>query len=225
MARRPENLIYGVDDKPPVPVLLLLGMQHIFLMSSTLVLPVVLVSEIGGGFDQVRSVVALTMISCGLGTIFQAMRFGWVGSGYLCPNLCGPNFFAASMSAAWLGGLPLMRGMTIAAGLVEIVFARALHRIKFLFPPEITGLVVLMVAVGVIPLGVSKFLGVNYEGEPIQGASLLVEEPSALGDLAALVKATGVNGYAVANPQWPEVARRTADSLARLESALRRYSE
>jgi NCS2 family nucleobase:cation symporter-2 len=174
MARRPENLIYGVDDKPPVPVLLLLGMQHIFLMSSTLVLPVVLVSEIGGGFDQVRSVVALTMISCGLGTIFQAMRFGWVGSGYLCPNLCGPNFFAASMSAAWLGGLPLMRGMTIAAGLVEIVFARALHRIKFLFPPEITGLVVVMVAVGVIPLGVSKFLGINYEGEPIQGASLLV---------------------------------------------------
>lgn len=174
MARPPENLIYGVDDSPPVPVLLLLGMQHIFLMSSTLVLPVVLVSEIGGGFDQVRSVVALTMISCGLGTIFQAMRFGWVGSGYLCPNLCGPNFFAASMSAAWLGGLPLMRGMTIAAGLVEIVFARALHRIKFLFPPEITGLVVLMVAVGVIPLGVSKFLGVNYEGEPIQGASLLV---------------------------------------------------
>lgn len=174
MARIPDNLIYGVDDKPPVPVLLLLGMQHIFLMSSTLVLPVVLVSEIGGGFDQVRSVVALTMISCGLGTIFQSMRFGWVGSGYLCPNLCGPNFFAASMSAAWLGGLPLMRGMTIAAGLVEIVFARALHRIKFLFPPEITGLVVLMVAVGVIPLGVSKFLGVNYEGEPIQGASVLV---------------------------------------------------
>ncbi len=174
MAKPPENLIYGVDDKPPVPVLLLLGMQHIFLMSSTLVLPVVLVTEIGGGFDQVRSVVALTMISCGLGTIFQAMRFGWVGSGYLCPNLCGPNFFAASMSAAWLGGLPLMRGMTIAAGLVEIVFARALHRIKFLFPPEITGLVVLMVAVEVIPLGVSKFLGVNYEGEPIQGASLLV---------------------------------------------------
>ncbi|MBM4180579.1 MAG: purine/pyrimidine permease [Betaproteobacteria bacterium] len=174
MAKPPENLIYGVDDKPPLPVLLLLGMQHIFLMSSTLVLPVVLVTEIGGGFDQVRSVVALTMISCGLGTIFQAMRCGWVGSGYLCPNLCGPNFFAASMSAAWLGGLPLMRGMTIAAGLVEIVFARALHRIKFLFPPEITGLVVLMVAVGVIPLGVSKFLGVNYEGEPIQGASLLV---------------------------------------------------
>ena len=174
MARRPEHLIYGVDDTPPYPVLFLLGVQHIFLMSSSLVLPVVLVSEIGGGFDQVRSVVALTMISCGLGTIFQAFRFGWVGSGYLCPNLCGPNFFSASMTAAWLGGMPLMRGMTIIAGLVEIIFARLLHRIKFLFPPEITGMVVLMVAVSVIPLGVSKSLGINYEGEPIQGTCVAV---------------------------------------------------
>ena len=174
MATRPENLIYGVNDKLPLPLLFLLSFQHIFLMSSTLVLPVVLVTEIGGSFDQLRSVVALTMISCGLGTIFQAFRFGWLGSGYLCPNLCGPNFFTASMTAAWLGGLPLMRGMTIVAGLVEVVFARALRRIKFLFPPEITGLVVLMVAVGIIPLGLSKSLGINYEGEPIQGACVAV---------------------------------------------------
>lgn len=174
MAKKPEHLIYGVDDSPPLPVMLLLGIQHIFLMSSSIALPIVLVSEIGGGFDQVRSVVALTMISCGIGTILQSIRFGWIGSGYLCPNLCGPNFFSSSMAAAWLGGLPLMRGMTIIAGLVELVFARALHRVKFLFPPEITGLVVLMVAESLIPLAVSKSLGINYEGEPIQGACLLV---------------------------------------------------
>lgn len=174
MAKKPEHLIYGVDDSPPLPVMFLLGIQHIFLMSSSIALPIVLVSEIGGGFDQVRSVVALTMISCGIGTILQAIRFGWIGSGYLCPNLCGPNFFSSSMAAAWLGGLPLMRGMTIIAGLIELVFARTLHRVKFLFPPEITGLVVLMVAESLIPLAVSKSLGINYEGEPIQGACLLV---------------------------------------------------
>lgn len=174
MARKPDHLIYGIDDTPPLPVLLLLGVQHIFLMSSSLVLPVVLVAEIGGSFEQVRSVVALTMISCGMGTIFQALRYRWLGSGFLCPNLCGPNFFTASMTAAWLGGLPLMRGMTIIAGLVEILFARVLHRIKFLFPSEITGLVVLMVAMGLIPLGTSKCLGISYEGEPIQGACVAV---------------------------------------------------
>jgi xanthine permease XanP len=174
MAKRPANLTYGVDDRPPLPTLLLLGVQHIFLMASTLILPVVLVSEIGGPFEQVQGVVALTMVACGIGTILQAFRWGVLGSGFLCPNLCGPNFFTVSMEAAWLGGLPLMRGMTIAAGLVEAVFARVVHRLRSLFPPEITGLVVLMVAVGIIPLGASKCFGINYQGEPIRGENLLV---------------------------------------------------
>lgn len=172
--KTPANLIYALEDQPPWPVLLLLGFQHIFLMSSTLVLPVVLLTEIGGSFTEVRSVVGLTMIACGIGTIVQSMRYGILGSGFLCPNLCGPNFFGACVEAAWLGGLPLMRGMTIFAGLVEALFARVLPRLKFLFPPEITGLVVLMVAAGLIPLGTSKFLGINYEGEPIQLVNLLI---------------------------------------------------
>lgn len=174
MARRPENILYGVEDTLPRGTLLLLSIQHIFLMSSTLVLPVVLVREIGGGFDQIRSVVALTMIACGIGTILQAMRWRGIGSGFLCPNLCGPNFFGACAQAAWAGGLPLMQGMTVFAGVVEVVFARIAHRIAFLFPPEVTGLVVLMVAEGLITLGVSKFFGVNYASEPVQPLDLLV---------------------------------------------------
>jgi NCS2 family nucleobase:cation symporter-2 len=174
MGRRPEGLIYAEDERPPLPVLALLGVQHIFLMSSTLVLPIVLVREIGGSFDLVRGVVALTMIACGIGTIVQAMRVRGFGSGFLCPNLCGPNFFVASMNAAWLGGLPLMRGMTIAAGLFEVLFARAIRRLGFLFPPEITGLVVLMVAESLIPIGTSKFLGITFQDEPIVGNSVAV---------------------------------------------------
>ena len=168
MATKPASLIYGVDDSVPPGALALLAVQHIFLMSSSIVLPIVLVNEIGGSFMDVRAVVALTMITCGIGTILQALRLPGLGSGFLCPNLCGPNFFAASMTAAWLGGIPLMRGMTIFAGLVEIVFARFVHRLAFLFPAEVTGLVVFMVGVGLIPVGVSRFLHIDFSGEPIE---------------------------------------------------------
>ena len=180
MASKPRDLIYGLDDRPPLADLLILGCQHIFLMSSTLVLPIVLVTEIGGTFDEVRSVIALTMIACGVGTIVQSLRCRFVGSGFVCPNLCGPNFFTASMEAAWVGGLPLLRGMTIVAGIAEAVFARFVQRLAFLFPPEITGLVVLMVAQGLITLGVSKFLGITFEGEPIQRDSVLIASASLL---------------------------------------------
>ncbi len=191
MSRRPDNLLYAENDRPPVLVLVALGVQHIFLMSSTLVLPVVLVSEIGGSFEQVRGVVALTMVACGVGTIVQAFRMRGFGSGFLCPNLCGPNFFGVSMSAAWLGGLPLMRGMTIAAGLFEVLFAKTIRRLGFLFPPEITGLVVLMVAESIIPLGTSKFLGITYQDEPIAGKSLAVAAVTLLAMIMANVWGRG----------------------------------
>ena len=172
--RKPSNLIYGLEDRPPWSVLAALSVQHIFLMSSTLVLPVALVTEIGGSLTEVQATVAMTMVACGIGTIIQAARWHGIGSGYLCPNLCGPNFFAASIGAAWLGGLPLMRGMTIVAGLVEVVFGRVAHRLAFLFPAEITGLVVFMVAFNLVPLGASKFLGVNYAGDPIQPKTFVI---------------------------------------------------
>lgn len=191
MARRPEGLIYAVNERPPLSTLFILGLQHIMLMSSTLILPVVLVSEIGGSFEQVRGAVALSMIACGVGTILQAIRIRGFGSGFLCPNLVGPNFFGALMGAAWLGGLPLMRGMTIAAGLFEALFARLVHRLRFLFPTEISGLVVLMVGVSLIPLGASKFLGVTFEDEPISGLSLGVAAVTLLAMVAANVWGRG----------------------------------
>ncbi|MDF3059332.1 MAG: Xanthine/uracil permease [Rariglobus sp.] len=172
MARKPATLLYGLDDRPSPGVLFMLALQHNFLMASTLLLPVVLISEIGGPPAEVQSVVGLTMIAAGIGTILQTS--GRLGSGYLCPNLCGPNFFAASAEAAWLGGLPLMRGMTMVAGLVEALLAPLLRHLKFLFPTEVTGLVVFMVGVSLVPVGASKFLGIDYTGDPIRPVVLLV---------------------------------------------------
>lgn len=174
MSEQPKGFIYGIDDKPPLLVLFLVGIQHVVLMTSTLVLPIILISEIGGSFEQIRSVVGMTMIACGVGTILQAIRCRFLGSGFLCPNLCGPTYFLASLDAVWLGGLPLMRGMTIVAGIIELVSARLINAIKFLFPTEIIGLIVLMIAQRLIPLGISRLFGVSFEGEPIHMANVLV---------------------------------------------------
>ncbi len=174
MARKPDNIIYGVDERPPAITILLLALQHIFVLSSTLVLPVVLVQGIGGSFAQIKSLIAFTMIAAGIGTIIQALRFGPIGSGYLVPNLAGPAYMSVSLQAAWIGGLPLMHGMIIIAGLFEALFSRVVHHIRRLFPPEVTGLVVLMVGVSLIPLAASKFVGVEYAGDRTTTPYLLV---------------------------------------------------
>ncbi len=167
MAKKPADLIYGVDEKPPFPVTLILGVQHIFTMSSTLMLPVVIVHEIGGSFLQAQSMVAYTMIAIGIGTVLQSFRKGPVGSGYLCPHLCSPSYLSVSLQAAWTGGLPLMHGMTFFAGVFEGLFSRIVHKLRFLFPTEVTGVVVLMVGVSLVPLGASKFIGIEIMGDPL----------------------------------------------------------
>lgn len=174
MATKPSNLIYGVDDKPPWTILFILGLQHVFTMSSCLVLPVVVARELGASFDVVQSMVCFSAIAAGLGTILQASRWGPVGSGYLCPNLVGPSYLSVSVQAGWLGGLPLMHGMIMIAGIFEVFFSRIIHKLRSLFPTEITGLVVLMIAVALVPLDSSKFVGINYTGDAMNLKGLTV---------------------------------------------------
>jgi xanthine permease XanP len=171
---KPSNLIYGVDEKPPGVSTFLLGLQHTFVMSSTLILPVAIVSEIGGTLDQVQSVVSYSMIAAGLATILQSLKRGPVGSGYLCPHLVGPSYLSASIQAAWLGGLPLLFGMTTVAGLFEALFSRVVRRLQILFPTEVTGLVVVMVGIALVPLGASKFLGIETEDAIIEARDVTV---------------------------------------------------
>ena len=165
MAEDTQKIIYGLNDVPPWKDLLLLSFQQMLLMFTAATFPAMLIREVGGTLEEASSMVALTMIAAGIGTIIQASRNRWIGSGYLCPNVCGPSYLAVSMQAAWSGGLPLMRGMIIFAGLVEMLLARIINRLRFLFPPIVTGLTVTMVGVSVIPVAVTNFFGTRYAGD------------------------------------------------------------
>jgi len=161
MARKPTNLIYGVDDDPPIATTLLLGFQHIFILSIAFIFPVVIVSEIGGTPEDAENLICMAMLATGFSTFLQALNKGPVGSGYLCPLVNGPAFVPASLLAGKAGGLALIFGMTAAAGVFEALFSRVVGRMRKYFPPEVTGTVVLMVGVEVIPIAIPKFFGID----------------------------------------------------------------
>ncbi len=165
MTGNSQKIIYGLDDVPPWKDLLLLSFQQMLLMFTAATFPAMLVREVGGTLEEASSMVALTMIAAGIGTIIQASRNRFIGSGYLCPNICGPSYLAVSMQAAWSGGFPLMRGMIIFAGGIEMLLAKAINRLRFLFPPIVTGLTVAMVGVSVIPVSVTNFFGTRFAGD------------------------------------------------------------
>lgn len=174
MPRKPTNLIYGVDEEPPLATTLLLGFQHIFILSIAFIFPVVIVSEIGGSPEDAQNLICMAMLATGLSTALQALNKGPVGSGYLCPLVNGPAFVPASLLAGKAGGLALIFGMTAAAGVFEALFSRVVGRMRKFFPPEVTGTVVLMVGVEVIPIAVPKFFGIDSMHTGLQALSFVV---------------------------------------------------
>lgn len=171
---KPPNLIYGIDERPSWGVCVLLGLQHIFVLSIGFVFPVILVQEIGGSPEQGQYLIGMAMLAIGIGTILQGINAGPVGSGYLAPHLNGPAFVSASLLAGKAGGLPLIFGMTMVGGLFESAFSRLVRRLRVLFPAEVTGTVVLLVGIEVIPLAVPRFFGVDYLHPRPELSSLLV---------------------------------------------------
>jgi xanthine permease XanP len=183
MAKKPSNLIYGVNDKPPLGTAVLLGLQHVFVISVGWIFVVVIVTAFGGTREQAGQVIQISMIASGIATILQARAKGPVGSGYLCPLSIGPAYIGASIIAGKLGGLPMLFGLTAISGLFEALLSRLVQRLRALFPPEVTGLVVSMVGIELIVLAAPKFLGFQYSDPRIDSRSVFV----AVFSLAAMI--------------------------------------
>ena len=154
MAKKPANLIYGLDESPSLATTLLLGLQHILALSSAFVYPVILLQETGILPEQAERMIHASMIVMGIATILQTLRYGRIGSGYLCPEQVGPAYLPVSILAVKTGGLPLLAGMTLVSGLFGVVLSRLMGRLRPFFPAEVTGTIVTMVGLALIPVAI-----------------------------------------------------------------------
>src|SRR5262245_59537327 len=94
MAERPKDLIYALDEKPPAFELLALGFQHASAICPYLVMVALVAGAAKLPDEAARNALALAMVAVALLTILQSLRFGWVGSGYLCPPVVSANLFS-----------------------------------------------------------------------------------------------------------------------------------
>jgi NCS2 family nucleobase:cation symporter-2 len=174
MKKTEKKYEYSVNEVPPAIHLGISAVQHVLLMVVSLAFPILLASQMNESAEFAASLIAFSMIAAGIGSIIQSAGLPFIGSGYLCPNVCGPSYFSLSLSAAWAGGIPLMRGMIIVAGLVEMAIAPVIEKLKNIFPAFIVGLVMAMVGVSVIKPAVSSFFGLAFSGDAIEGMDIFV---------------------------------------------------
>lgn len=157
--KRPSDMIYCVDEKPPFRLLVPLVLQQIIALSVDLMFPVIIIAAIGGTTELAQSFVSLMMITMGIGTIMQVSQKGMIGSGYFCAQETNALFVTASILAAKSGGLHLLLGMTVVAGAAQALFSRVIHKLRVLFPVEITGLIITMLPISLIRYSFFSFVG------------------------------------------------------------------
>jgi xanthine permease XanP len=156
---RPPGLLYSVDETPPRTVFIVSGLQQVALISNSLLYPIILGREAHLSPDQLLDFVSLSMLSLGMATLLLSAKSRFIGCGYLCPAGYTQFYLGPSLSAAQIGGLPLVFGMTLIAGILQTAIAPVLRRVRFLLPPEIAGLVIAVVGLSLAVLGVRYGLG------------------------------------------------------------------
>lgn len=189
-AERPESLVYAVDDRPPLAVTLLSGLQQavVAIAISVAVLSVVLdAAQVDLAARSNALQVALLVL--GLATVLQCLRVGLIGSGYLVPAVFATSYLPGAILAAEQGGMPLVAGMTIFAGVLTCALAYAVPRMRPYFPTEVAGFVVFTIGIGMGDIGIR---------------AILVPPPGATGgiDGSAALLAIGLVSFMVGLSVW-----------------------
>jgi NCS2 family nucleobase:cation symporter-2 len=157
--KKPANLIFGLEDSPPLTVTVSNGIQHVGLIAINLVYPLLVCRAVHAPVGLVADVLAMGMLVLGIGTFLQSRGVGALGTGYMCPSTFTATYFGPSLLAAQAGGLPLVFGMTVFSGVLETVIAPLLNRLRAIFPPEISGLVILMIGISAGIAGLRQVFG------------------------------------------------------------------
>ncbi|MCX6693541.1 MAG: purine/pyrimidine permease [Methanomicrobiales archaeon] len=157
MTRKPSQLIFGVEDIPPPATSFLLGVQHVFIIATSFIFPVIVVRAIQGTNAEAAFFVSMTMLAIGIGTILQAISRKGVGSGFLCPSYAAAFTIPTSIEAITMGGFALLATVNVLGGVIQTVLSKVLVSIRSLFPTEVTGLVVVMAGVSIIPIAMKFF--------------------------------------------------------------------
>jgi len=145
-------LLYGPEEHLPLGSAVLVSLQQVAAMVVGVVTPALILSHaLNFPASDASYLVSMALIAAGLGTFLQTSKFGIVGSGLLSVAGTSFAFLAPLIDAGKAGGLPLMFGMSLACAPVLFLFVPFLSMLRGVFTPLVSGIVVLLIGLSIIP--------------------------------------------------------------------------
>jgi xanthine permease len=151
---------YGIDDAPDLEESVPLGIQLLAMFLSTVALPLVIAGAIGLGPDDTAFIVQMALLVAGIATIVQAYPVGPVGA--RLPIVMGTSaiFVAPLIDIGSEFGLAAIFGAVLIAAPVEVAIGYFFDDVENFFPPLVTGIVVMLVGLTLIPIAMQYSAGV-----------------------------------------------------------------
>ncbi|MBE1554051.1 nucleobase:cation symporter-2 family protein [Sporosarcina limicola] len=138
----------------------LLGFQHLLAMyAGAVIVPLIVGEAIGLNSTQLTYLVSIDILMCGVATILQIMTNRFFGVGL--PVVLGCTFTAVSPMIA-IGdefGISAIYGAIIASGLIIVLISRFFGKLVKFFPPVVTGSVVTIIGITLIPVAMNNMGG------------------------------------------------------------------
>ena len=150
------------NNTPPIGQAIPLGLQHVLAMFASNVTPSIIVAGAAGlafgGAEQIY-LIQMAMLFAGIATLFQTVGAGPIGS--RLPIMQGTSFAFVGV----LAGVAATQGLSVAltaciiAGLIHFALGSIIQNLRFMFPPVVTGLVILAIGLYLIPVAIKYSAG------------------------------------------------------------------
>ncbi len=150
------------NTTPPLGQAVPLGLQHVLAMFASNVTPSIIVAGAAGlafgGPEQIY-LIQMAMLFAGVATLFQTVGIGPVGA--RLPIMQGTSFAFVGVLAgiAATQGLGVALSACIIGGVVHFALGSVIGSLRWLFPPLVTGLVILAIGLYLIPVAIKYAAG------------------------------------------------------------------
>ena len=157
------DLIYGIDDRPPLKEALFAALQHLLAIFVAIITPpLIIANTLKLDLETTGFLVSMALFASGLSTFIQCRRFGPLGAGLLCIQGTSFSFIGPIITAGMMGGLPMIFGACIGGAPVEMIISRTFKYMRNIITPLVSGIVVLLIGLSLIKVGVIS-CGGGYE--------------------------------------------------------------
>jgi len=161
------NQVHPVDEMLPPTQLFAYGLQHVLAMyAGAVAVPIIVAQQLGLSAEQLIHLINADLFTCGIATLIQTLGFWKVGA--RIPMIQGVTFASVTpmIVIGQQGGMPAIYGAIIAAGLFTFLIAPYFSRLIRLFPPVVTGTIITIIGITLLPVSVRWISGYGNPNSP-----------------------------------------------------------